>query len=207
MKLYQDKVFPFLNDLVSQKFVEHRKNLLTTATGEILEVGFGSGSSLESYPRSVHSVTGIEPNQGMIARYRQSDMKTHVNKIEIIEGFAESLPFENETFDGVSSFLTLCSVSNLNKTLSEIKRVLKPGGNLFLIEHIAQKRGSLTRRIQDFIQPYWKIIGCGCNCNRETIVALEAAGFYVKKSETLGYDGFPNFLAPIKACRAALLRN
>jgi ubiquinone/menaquinone biosynthesis C-methylase UbiE len=98
-------------------------------------------------------------------------------QLEIRRGTAEDLPVPDSSADAVVSTLVLCSVSDVAKALAEILRVLKPGGRLVFIEHVAAPRGTWLRRLQTWVKPAWKRLGDGCHPDRETWVALERAGF------------------------------
>jgi ubiquinone/menaquinone biosynthesis C-methylase UbiE len=96
--------------------------------------------------------------------------------IELRPGSAEDLPVEDESIDTVVSTHVLCSVTDLQASLQEIKRILKPGGSLIFIEHVAGECGTWTRRVQDGIEPVWKTLFDNCHPNRETWKILEQIG-------------------------------
>lgn len=104
---------------------------------------------------------------------------------------AEHLEFADNSIDAVVSTLVLCSVEDLEGTLQEILRVLKPGGRFYFLEHVAAPQGTWLRRMQQWIRPVWKKLGDGCRPDRETWVALEQAGF-----EQVEYQ---RFSAPVPA--------
>lgn len=95
----------------------------------------------------------------------------------------ETLPVADESVDAVISTLVLCCVDNQRRALEEVLRVLKPGGRLLFIEHVAAPPGSWLRRIQNLLTPLWKRLGDGCHPNRETDVEVERARF-----EKVGYE-------------------
>jgi ubiquinone/menaquinone biosynthesis C-methylase UbiE len=111
--------------------------------------------------------------------------------IEIHPTTAEHLEFADNSIDAVVSTLVLCSVEDLEGTLQEILRVLKPGGRFYFLEHVAAPQGTWLRRMQQWIRPVWKKLGDGCRPDRETWVALEQAGF-----EQVEYQ---RFQAPVPA--------
>ncbi len=100
--------------------------------------------------------------------------KYGLSNIELQQGTAEDLPLEDESIDTVVSTHVLCSVTNLHRSLQEIQRILKPGGNFIFIEHVAGECGSWTRKIQDGIEPVWKILFDNCHPNRETWQSLQS---------------------------------
>ncbi|OFZ22726.1 MAG: hypothetical protein A2X94_03505 [Bdellovibrionales bacterium GWB1_55_8] len=194
MSFYEEKIFPIGNNLISRRFFRHKENLLKSCKGNVLEIGFGAGLSLPFYPAAVTLVTGLEPNAGMRRMVEKSASFPPAN---IVAGVAEQLPFPDSSFDSVVSIFTLCSVTDLEKSVSEIKRVLKRDGRFYFIEHAVQPKPGPTRTIQNLIQPVWGKIGCGCHVNRDTLQALVGAGFKIEKLKSIGYSGFPNFLSPL----------
>lgn len=159
-----------------EKVVSQRKrSLFANLHGNVLEIGPGTGPNLTYYPQDIHWI-GIEPNPFMHSYLQETAEKLGLN-IDIRTGTAERIDAEDNSMDAVVSTLVLCSVPNLATTLKEILRVLKPGGRFLFIEHVAAPSGTLLRRVQSTIRPIWKVLGDGCNPDRETWVALENAGF------------------------------
>jgi ubiquinone/menaquinone biosynthesis C-methylase UbiE len=119
---------------------------------------------------------GVEPNHFM-----QSYLHEEANRlgmpIEIRMSTGETLPIADESVDTVISTLVLCCVNSQQRTLQEVLRVLKPGGKLLFIEHVAAPQGSWLRRLQNLLTPLWKRLGDGCRPNRETHVEVARAGF------------------------------
>jgi len=154
---------------------ERRARLLSEARGEVLEIGGGTGANLPHY-RAAERVTVSEPDPFMrkrlLPRLREAPVP-----VEVSEAGAEALPFADGSFDAVVSTLVLCTVPDQRTALAEIRRVLKPGGRLLFIEHV---RGvGKTARWQDRIEPLWRRLMGGCHPNRDTVSAIEAAGFDV----------------------------
>ncbi len=159
-----------------EKYYGEPKNVLFQGlAGRVLEIGPGAGINLEHYPKDIH-LTGVEPNVFMHPRLRDAAATTGL-PMEIVEGYAEELPLEDASFDAVVSTLVLCSVFEQARVLQEIRRVLRPGGTFYFIEHVAAPPGTRLRRVQDWLAPMWRCTCDGCNPNRETWIALEAAGF------------------------------
>ncbi|MBZ5543532.1 MAG: class I SAM-dependent methyltransferase [Acidobacteriia bacterium] len=154
---------------------QHKQRLLGALSGDVLEIGPGGGTNLAFYSAAVRW-TGVEPNPYIHAYLKQKAEKLG-REFSLRQGSAESLEVEDSTFDAVVSTLVLCSVRDPFAALSEILRVLKPGGRFVFIEHVAAPAASRTRRIQRWIRPLWKILGDGCNPERETWVSIERAGF------------------------------
>lgn len=167
---------------------ELKQALLGSLQGTVLEIGPGAGANLafyaNSYSKNIHWI-GIEPNQFMHPYLYQEAEQRGLKKIELYEGTAENLPVEEATIDTVVSTHVLCSVNNLEQALSEIKRVLKPGGKFVFLEHVAAECGTFSRIVQDGFTPVWKTLFDNCHPNREIGEALSAAGF-----ASLDYEHF-----------------
>ncbi len=166
-----------------QAVSDRKQALFSDIHGDVLEIGAGTGPNLRYYPKDIHW-TGIEPNPYMHS-YLQTEAEKLGLNIDIHAGTAERLEFEDNSLDAVVSTLVLCSIPNLPSTLQEIRRVLKPGGRFFFLEHVAAPQGTLLRNIQSGIKPIWKALADGCHPDRETWVALENAGF-----ESINYEHF-----------------
>jgi len=113
---------------------KHRQRLLGTVYGDVLEVGFGTGLNLPHYPAQVRRITTVDPNAGM---HRLAQRRIRRSKIEVDQRVlsSERLPFEGERFDCAVSTFTLCSIEDVGQALSEVYRVLKPGGKFLFLEH------------------------------------------------------------------------
>lgn len=154
---------------------DRKQALFANVHGNVLEIGPGTGPNLPYYPQDIHWI-GIEPNPYMHS-YLKKEADRLGLKIDLRFGSAERLDAEDNSMDAVVTTLVLCSVPNLPGTLQEVLRVLKPGGRFLFIEHVAAPKGTLLRRVQSGVKPIWKVIGDGCNPDRETWVALENVGF------------------------------
>jgi ubiquinone/menaquinone biosynthesis C-methylase UbiE len=163
---------------------EHRSRLLAGARGAVLEIGGGTGANLPHY-RDIDRVTVAEPDSFMRKRLGQKLMEASV-PVEVSDAGAEALPFPDGSFDTVVSTLVLCTVPDQESALDEVRRVLRPGGRLFFIEHV-RAEGS-TARWQDRLEPLWGWLFAGCHPNRETVAAIEKAGFEM--------EAFESFLPP-----------
>lgn len=154
---------------------QRKQELFESLSGKVLEIGPGTGANLDYYPEGV-ALIGLEPSPHM-QRYLQNKAEETGRKIKIITGVAEDIPLEDESVDSVVSTLVLCSVSDPQIALSEIKRVLKPGGQFLFLEHVAAHENRFLRIIQHLVKPLWKYIADGCRPDRETGAMIREAGF------------------------------
>src|SRR5439155_2781416 len=113
----------------------HPQSLLADASGEILEVGFGSGLNLPFYPSHVRRVTAVEPHAGMIRRAKQHVAASDLEVRTITLGADQALPLPGGSFDAVVSTWTLCSIRDVGVALRQVHRLLRPGGKLLFLEH------------------------------------------------------------------------
>jgi SAM-dependent methyltransferase len=109
--------------------------------------------------------------------YLRATAAEHGLAVDLRLGQAEALPAADASLDAVVSTLVLCSVHDLQRTLAEVHRVLRPGGRFLFVEHVAAPEGSRLRIVQDLIRPPWQLFSDGCHPNRETGHAIEQAGF------------------------------
>ncbi len=179
MGLYSDVIFPWACDkfMSRPKFTDVRRETLAEVSGNVLEVGFGTGLNILHYPDAVDKITVVEPNAGMNRRAGGRIRRAHI-QVESHALSGETLPMGSETFDSVVSTWTLCSIDDVAKALREIHRVLRPGGRLFFLEHgLSDDAG--VRRWQNLLNPVQRVLGCGCNLNRNMKTLIEDAGFDV----------------------------
>ena len=200
MSFYSDVVIPFFYDKSMDKpyIKEGRKNILKNVSGEVLEIGFGTGLNIPHYPPSVTRLTIIDKNPGMNkqAQERISASKIKVDN-KVLNG--EELPFEDESFDSVVSTFTLCSIQNIDKSLKEIHRVLNIDGKFFFQEHGLANEPKI-RKWQNRLNPFQKVWADGCNLNRDIKSLIENNGFSITefknyflekglKTHTFMYEG------------------
>jgi SAM-dependent methyltransferase len=157
-----------------------RRRLLAGARGAVLEIGGGTGANLAHY-RSVDRVTIAEPDPFMRKRIGPKLENARV-PVEVSEAGAEALPFPDGSFDTVVSTFVLCTVPDQEAALDEVRRVLRPGGRLLFIEHV-RAAGSMARW-QDRLEPLWRRLLGGCHPNRDTVAAIEDAGFEIETFES-----------------------
>ncbi len=162
---------------------EWRHELLRQVRGEVLEIGAGTGANIGFYPDEVTRLVLTEPDKHMRKRLKQQVSNHERENIHVAQGTAEQIDAEDESFDYVVASLVCCSVTNLQAGLLEIKRVLKRGGGLIFLEHVAAADGTSRRRWQDRLNPFWRIVMGNCHLNRETERAILAAGFEITQIE------------------------
>jgi ubiquinone/menaquinone biosynthesis C-methylase UbiE len=153
----------------------HRKKLLSSAAGRVIEIGAGTGANLPFYSDAVSDLVLCEPAEPM-ARRLERKLASFGRPVRVVGAPAENLPFDNASIDVAVSTLVLCSVEDPRRALSELYRVLKPGGRLLFIEHVRAEEPRLAHW-QDRLNFLNKRIGQGCNCNRDTVSEIAAAGF------------------------------
>jgi ubiquinone/menaquinone biosynthesis C-methylase UbiE len=178
MGLWADRVLPKLVEKAcrSTTILAERKRWVPRAHGDVLELGVGSGLNLAFYdPATVEHVTGIDPSTPLLARARTRAAEVDI-PIELALGRAEELPFDTGRFDSALVTYSLCSVTDPAAALAEVRRVLKPGGELVFVEHgLAAARS--TQRWQRWLTPIWRRIGGGCRLDRDIAGLVTAAGF------------------------------
>ncbi len=154
-----------------------RGALLNDLSGKVLEIGCGTGLNLAHYPQRVTHLTLLEPDVNMRKKLAQKNsLPPHVT-IELIDSTAELIPAPDASYDAVVSTLVLCTVSDPHKVLLELHRILRPGGKLVFIEHVAAHNNPKRLKWQQRIEPLWKKIYCGCCLTRATEEAISRAGF------------------------------
>lgn len=177
---------------VPDRSVEKVKSLLDALHGEVLEIGPGRGDLLTALPRGI-SYTALEPNTFLheaLTRTLHSSGRTG----RIVGAPAEKMPFADNTFDAVVSIRTLCSMNDLAAALTEVRRVLKPGGKFILSEHVAAPAASWRRVLQQIVRPFWKQF-VGCNLATDVEKAVRKAGFTSIHLEPWFLDGSRSIIA------------
>jgi SAM-dependent methyltransferase len=150
-----------------------RRWLVEGARGRTLDLGCGTGRNLPLYGPGVR-VVGVDLAWPVLGRARR-----RAPGVPLVRARAEALPFRSGVFDTVVSGLVFCSVPDPARGLSEVRRVLRPGGRLRMLEHVRSTR-PWRGRVQDAIQPCWTWVMGGCRPNRETERTVEAAGFVIE---------------------------
>jgi ubiquinone/menaquinone biosynthesis C-methylase UbiE len=193
---YSEVIFPRLCDLLSNTPIvaKLRRELLASAFGNVMEIGFGTGLNLPHYPESVSKITTVDPNVGM---HRIAQKRTKQSRIKVEQRVlsSERLPFEDNCFDCAVSTFTLCSIDKVDQALSEVFRVLKPGGKFLFLEHGLSPEPKV-QKWQGRLNWLQMHVGDGCRLDRnikELIAAqpfssVDVEEFYLEKApKTHGY--------------------
>lgn len=173
-----------------------RRLLLQNISGDVLELGSGTGANLEFYPDTVKRLVLIEPNAHMRQKLKIKSSRCKQTNIEILNNKAESIVFADESFDAVICTLVLCSVNHLEKTLSEVYRILRPQGKLYFIEHVAATHNIKRYQWQRRLAFFWKHIAAGCHITRHTEDAIIQAGFKFIEINRQSMRGVPAIVRP-----------
>jgi ubiquinone/menaquinone biosynthesis C-methylase UbiE len=186
MGFYNDIVLPKLCHLAMRnpRLVSYRERIIAAADGRVLEVGIGSGLNLPFYPAAVQEIIGLEPSPRLVAIARSAAQET-VCPVTFLEDSAEAIPLGNRSIDTIVTTWTLCSIPRAATALSEMRRVLKPGGRLLFVEH-GLAPDEAVRKWQAWLTPAWKRLSGGCHLNRPIRTMIEDAGFHLDQLKT-GY--------------------
>lgn len=170
-----------------------RDELLAGLAGRVVEVGAGSGANFPHYPSTVTEVVAVEPEDYLRDQARAATPKAPV-RVTVLDGVADALPLEDASCDAAVACLVLCTVPDQASALAELRRVLKPGGELRFLEHV---RGSTPRmaRAQRFVdRTFWPRAFGGCHTARDTVGAIEAAGFAIERRREPQPRSLPRFV-------------
>jgi ubiquinone/menaquinone biosynthesis C-methylase UbiE len=170
-----------------------RERLLAGANGRVLEIGAGTGANLTFYGPEVGSLTMTEPEIPMLRRLERK-VGEQSPAITVLRAPAEDLPFSDDSFDVAVSTLVLCGVDDQPRALRELRRVLRPGGQLLFFEHVRSTDAKLAR-FQDRMNGINRFM-VGCDCNRPTLDIIGQAGFAVTQVEHIVWPKAPKFASP-----------
>jgi ubiquinone/menaquinone biosynthesis C-methylase UbiE len=186
---YEEKILPHMITMAcgQDEITALRRQVVPLAQGNVFELGCGGGLNLRLYdPHKVSGFAGIDPNgallEGARARAREAGMEGDMR-----QGMGEAIPFGDHQFDTVVCTYTLCSVQDQPQVLSELRRVLKPGGRLLYLEH-GRAPDPGPARWQKRIEPFWKRAMGNCHLTREIGTAISRAGFEMAPA---GQEYFP----------------
>ena len=167
----------------------HRDELLEGLSGRVIEVGAGAGSNFAHYPSVVEEVVAVEPEPYLRARARAA-ARVDV-RIEVLDGVADRLPGEDVSFDAAVACLVLCTVTDQARALAELRRVLRPGGELRFYEHVLSNRPALALSQRAVDRVFWPRAFGGCHTARDTPAAIAAAGFELEHQRRMWVNPVP----------------
>jgi ubiquinone/menaquinone biosynthesis C-methylase UbiE len=169
---------------------ERRRLLLAGLSGRVLEVGAGNGLNFAHYPPEVSEVVAVEPEDRLRALAQRAAGGAGA-PVRVLAGHGEELPVEDGGFDAVVASLVLCSVPDQVKALAEVRRVLRPGGELRFFEHVrSDRRGAALA--QHLLTPLWRRAAGGCRLNRDTERAIRGSGLVVEELERFPFKAAPS---------------
>lgn len=183
MGFYNRYILPPLLNLVmkNREMERQRRSLMPQAEGRVLEVGIGSGLNLPFYGPRVERLWGVDPSLEL-QRYARERAQGRPFPVELLTAPAEGIPLESHSMDTAVMTWTLCSIPDGPRALGEIRRVLKPGGQLIFVEH-GRAPDARVARMQDWLTPIWRRLAGGCHVNLKIDALLEAAGFRIEQLE------------------------
>jgi ubiquinone/menaquinone biosynthesis C-methylase UbiE len=177
MGFYNELVLPRLLDQAMRKedLVGYRRRVIGAAQGRVLEVGIGSGLNLPFYGDQVTEIVGLDPSRALIdmaGRRARANGRT----VSFLPASAEAIPLDARSVDTVVTTWTMCSIPHPERALAEMRRVLKPGGDLLFVEH-GRAPDPWVMRFQDWLTPAWRPLTGGCHLNRPMAELITGAGF------------------------------
>lgn len=181
---YERRIMPKLITCACSQgqVMKRRSAVVPRAAGDVFELGCGGGINHEFYdPAAITSYAGIDPHEGLLDSARAA-ARDKGWAADLRQGRGEAIPFADGSFDCVVCTFTLCSVDDPARVMSELRRILRPGGQMLFLEH-GRAPDAGVRRWQERIEPLWKRMAGGCHLSRPIATALSGAGFAV---ETLG---------------------
>ncbi len=191
MGFYSRVVFPRLCEWVMRdpKMAALRGEALAQVRGEVLEIGFGTGLNLDHYSSQVRRIVAVDPGEGMNRLARKRIAQSRV-EVDLHTQSAEGLPFEPETFDWVVSTWTLCSIPDVTQAVSEVHRVLRPGGQFVFVEH-GLSDDPRVQRWQRRLNPIQRLIGDGCRLDLDVNAVIRGQPFRNVALERFLFDKTP----------------
>jgi ubiquinone/menaquinone biosynthesis C-methylase UbiE len=163
----------------------HRGRALAGLSGRVIEVGAGNGLNFAHYPDAVTEVVAVEPEDRLRSLAERAAAEAPV-EVRVVAAHADDLPFDDGTFDAAVASLVLCSVVRPQRSLAEMRRVLKPGGELRFFEHVRSGNPAIAA-FQALITPLWSRAGGGCHLNRDSASDIRAAGFQIEELDRFAY--------------------
>ncbi len=191
MGFYAEQLLPRFQDKVMDRkdMREIRGRVSSALSGDVVEIGFGTGLNSRHYPAGVATIAAVEPSS-LCMRIAQPRIASTSAKVELAGLTGEALDLPSDRFDAALSTWTLCTIPNVEAALAEIRRVLKPGGSFHFVEH-GHAPDAGVARWQTRIEPPWKRIAGGCHLTRRISELIEGAGFRLDALDTYYMKGEP----------------
>jgi ubiquinone/menaquinone biosynthesis C-methylase UbiE len=192
VSFYGEQILPRLQDkaMARKPMGEVRSRVCAGLSGEVVEVGFGTGLNARYYPSDVAKIFAVEPSR-VCMRIAEPRIARAQLPVELAGLTGEHLDLPSEEFDAVLSTWTLCTIPNLDAALKEIRRVLKPGGSLHFVEH-GHAPDAKVARWQERIEPINKKLAGGCHLTRRIPEIIEqAGGFKIEHLDSYYFKGEP----------------
>ena len=174
---------------------ERKQQHIGALNGTVVEIGAGNGVNFRYYPPGVQLVV-YEPNRWMHARLQEA-ARRHAVQCELRPVSASQLDLPDQSVDAAVCTLVLCTVTDPGQILHELRRVLKPGGKLYFLEHVAAAPRTGLRRVQDLLMRPWRWLFEGCHTNRETAALLDSVGFARVEIECFSSRKMPPVIRPV----------
>lgn len=194
MGLWERYVVPGLvsKACASKPIMKQREKIVPLARGTVLELGCGSGTNFGYYNRAeVETLFALEPAPGMVKRARKTaQMLDMSGQIEFLEAGAEAVPLADKSVDTAVITFVLCTIPDWHGALSEVRRVLKPGGQVLFLEHGLAPDEKIAKW-QRRIEPVWKPLAGGCHLTRDISKLFGEAGFALDRAETMYLPSTP----------------
>lgn len=194
MSFYNDRILPHVINLAmrNRELGAYRERVVSQARGRVLEIGIGSGLNLALYGSRVDAILGLDPATRLLTMAQDTANRSKI-PVTLITGSAQAIPIDGGSIDTLVTTWTLCSIPDALAALQEMRRVLKPEGQLLFVEHgLAPEE--IVRKWQNRLTPVWKKIGGGCHLNRPIRTLIESAGFKITRLDT-GYANGPRPMA------------
>lgn len=190
MGFYSERIVPHLIAFAMRnpELAAYRQRVVPAAKGRVLEIGIGSGVNLPLYGPGVTEILGLDPSSKLIEMASKRSGATG-KPVSFLESSAEAIPLDKASVDTVVTTWTMCSIPDPATALTEMRRVLRPGGDLLFVEHGRAPEPNVARW-QDRLDPIWKPVAGGCHLNRPIAEMINKAGFRFLDLRT-AYAGRP----------------